>query len=293
LHFRIRDEENNFPLSFDFGLQHWAQWGGTSTNAQIGVQPHAFSDFIRVVLGKEGGKGATASDSINVLGNHYGSYDLKLSYIKGAWAVHAYHQRYFEDKSGTIFNNGHDGLWGIQWDFLSFAPVSKIVAEYVETRHQTGPFHFILFDHDKHPGLGGGADNYYNNGEYTTGASYFNRSLGSPLIPSPEYNADGSLGFRNTRVSSWHCGVSGNLSSRISYRVLVTFMNGWGQPYAPFLQKKEGQSGLLEIIWQPVRLPGWTFTGAVAADRGTMIDRSAGLGLTVRKTGILPIKRKK
>ena len=29
--FRIKDTENNFPLSFTAGVQHFAQWGGTST----------------------------------------------------------------------------------------------------------------------------------------------------------------------------------------------------------------------------------------------------------------------
>ena len=75
----------------------------------------------------------------------------------------------------------------------------------------SGPLHFIEFDHDKYPGYGGGADNYYNNGEYTTGASYFNRSLGSPFLISPEYNKNGLLGFRHNRVRAWHLGISGQV----------------------------------------------------------------------------------
>ena len=185
LFFRLAGPGKSFPLSLEFGLRHGAQWGGVSTNPRIAEQPGRLSDFVRILLGREGGEGATASDSINVLGNHFGTYDFKLAYEAENWAVKVYHQRYFEDKSGTIFGNGWDGLWGLQLDLPGMPWLQKIVVEVLETRHQTGPFHFIHFDHEKHPGVGGGADNYYNNGEYTTGLSYFNRGMGSPLLPSP------------------------------------------------------------------------------------------------------------
>ncbi|MRY56282.1 capsule assembly Wzi family protein, partial [Parabacteroides distasonis] len=65
---RIKDTQNEFPLSGIIGVQHWAQWGGTSSNPRIGVQPHSLKDFIRVVCGSEGGDNATLSDQVNVLG---------------------------------------------------------------------------------------------------------------------------------------------------------------------------------------------------------------------------------
>ena len=43
--------------------------------------------------------------------------------------------------------------------------------------------HFITFDRDKWKGgRGGGNDDYYNNGEYRTGFSYFNRGVGSRCV---------------------------------------------------------------------------------------------------------------
>ena len=43
--------------------------------------------------------------------------------------------------------------------------------------------HFITFDRDKWKGgRGGGNDDYYNNGEYRTGFSYFNRGVGSRML---------------------------------------------------------------------------------------------------------------
>jgi len=291
LYLRVKDTKNDFPLSFAFGVQHWAQWGGTSTDPKIGKHPQSLKDFMRVVVGKEGGEGASVSDSINVLGNHYGSYDFKLSFIRENWAVHAYHQRYFEDKSGMEFKNGFDGIWGIQADLPRFSWVQKIVFEFFDTRNQTGPMHFIDFDRDKYSGLGGGNDNYYNNGEYTTGTSYFNRSLGSPLLPSPEYNTDGSLGFKNNRIRSWHMGFEGVLSSQVDYRVLVTAINSWGTYNRPFLNRKNNGSGLIEITYRHPRLSGWFFTGAFSADKGSMFDGGIGFSLCVAKRGLFNVGR--
>jgi hypothetical protein len=290
LYFRIASPARRIPVSLEIGLQHGAQWGGVSTNPRIASQPQTLSDFARVILGMEGGKGSTASDSINVLGNHYGSYDLKLTYEGDRWTLIAYHQRYFEDKSGTIFGNGWDGLWGVQLNLPAVPWLHKIVIETVDTRNQTGPFHFIAFDHEKHPGVGGGGDDYYNNGEYTTGLSYFNRGAGSPLLPSPEYNADGTVGFKNTRLISRHLGLSGELSPRWTYRLLLTLTDSWGRPYRPFRDNKTGTSTLLEIGFRPPRLPGWLFTASAGMDSGTLLNnnQSKGFGLRISKTGILP-----
>lgn len=186
-----------------------------------------------------------------------------------------------------IFVNNTDGLWGGQLDLPKFPWLRKVVVEYLVTRNQSGQFHFIDFDHDLHPGVGGGGDDYYNNGEYTTGASYFNRAIGSPLITSPEYNEAGSLGFKNNRVRDWHFGAEGAISSQVSYRVLVTVMNSWGRHATPFLSKKRGASGLLDISYQHPRLSGWEFTGSLAADAGSMFGDNFGFSLKVAKRGIL------
>ncbi|MDR2810155.1 MAG: capsule assembly Wzi family protein [Tannerellaceae bacterium] len=290
--FRMEAPDNRFPVSLELGVQHGVQWGGVSTNPSLGKQPQSTVDFLRIVAGMSGGSNASESDQINVLGNQYGSYDIRLTYKREGWALRAYHQRYFEDKSGTIFGNGKDGLWGVQLDLAGVPWLQKMLVECIDTRNQTGPFHFIAFDHDKYPGVGGGADNYYNNGEYTTGLSYFNRSIGTPLLPSPEYNTDGSIGFKNNRVYAWHFGLSGQFSPRITYRVLFSTMDSWGTPYRPFPDNKRGTSGLLEMSYRPVRLPGWIFTGSIASDTGTFTGKSLGFALCVSKRGILPTRPK-
>lgn len=284
---RLQDTRNHFPLWATLGIEHVAQWGGTSTRPDIGKQPHSLKDFLRIVTGQKGGGDATVSDQINVLGNHHIAYVFELGFAKNNWALRGYYQHLSADKSGLEFYNGADGLWGVQLDLPRFPWISKLVVEYFATTNQSGPFHYITFDHDKHPGRGGGADNYYNNGEYVTGHSYFNRGIGSALIPAPEYNTDGGLGFKNNRIKDWHIGMEGSLSSQLSYRLLFTWMNGWGTAYAPFLKKREGTSFLADVTYIHPRLAGWSFTGTFAGDTGDMIGKSIGASLTVSKRGIL------
>lgn len=283
--FRIKDTRNNFPLSATLGIHHTAQWGGTSTNPRLGEQPQTFKDFIRIVLGKPGGEGASQSAIINVLGAHYGVYDFGLRFEEKDWSISTYYQHLFNDGSGMEFRNKLDGLKGIQVNLNKTPWLQTIVVEHLSTLHQSGPFHFIEFDHQKYSGSGGGADDYYNNGEYTTGASYFNRSLGSPLLLSPEYNANGELGFRHNRIRAWHLGAEGNVSNRITYRILLSNMESYGTAYKPTLKKLTSTSFTTDLHYH--LRDSWKFSASIAADMGELLGDHVGFSLSVTKQGLL------
>jgi hypothetical protein len=284
---RFVNLRNNFPLTATIGVRHHAQWGGTSTNPEEGVQPHSFKDFIRVVLGRSGGKDASLISQQNVMGNHYGSYDFKVGYLNPLFDIHLYKQHYFDDVSGMELYNFPDGLYGIQADIHHFMFIKKIVFEYLYTKDQSGPIHHIVYDHSEYPGYGGGRDDYYNNEEYTTGISYFNRGIGSPLVASPEYNRDGRTGFKNNRIRAWHIGVSGYLSGQVAYRILITNSEGWGISYKPFLKKTTDFSCAAKITYRHPRPEGWQFSGEIATDHGPVYGNNLGFALSVSKTGIL------
>jgi len=285
---RLKDSRGDFPFYLSFGVRHIAQWGGTSTDPKLGKQPQSLKDLIRIFFMKSGGENASHSAQANALGAHHVSYDFQIGFDKRDWAVQAYYQHICGDRSGVLFYNETDGLWGGRLDLRRFRWLNKFVFEYITTKNQSGPFHFIDFDHEKHPGRGGGADNYYNNGEYTTGLSYFNRGIGSPLLPSPEYNNDGSPGFHATRIQDFHFAIEGFFSEQLSYRALLTVMNGWGTPMRPFLKKKTGTSFLIEMNYTNPQLAGWSFGGALAGDTGDMVgDKSFGFSLCIRKQGII------
>lgn len=283
LHFKIKDTQNNFPLSAILGVHHTAQWGGTSTNPELGKQPHSIKDFIKVVFGKSGGNDASTSDQINALGAHYGVYDFGLTFEKENWSISGYYQHIFGDKSGMIFKNKFDGLKGIQIN-SPFSWLQTFVIEHLSTLNQSGPFHFIDYDHDKYHGFGGGADNYYNNQEYRTGYSYFNRSIGSPLLTSPEYNTKGKLGFKHNRVRAWHMGANGKISKNLDYRVLLSNIQSFGTAYEPSLKKLTSTSFTTDIMYH---YETWTFSASVAADYGSLLGDHLGASLSITKRGFL------
>jgi len=285
VHIRILDPQNKIPLTAVIGLRHHAQWGGTSTDKKLGKQPQSFKNFARVFLGKGGGDDASVSDQVNVLGNHYGSYDIRFGYLNPAFDIHVYMQHYFDDKSGMELYNRPDGLYGFQLDLQNFPLISKIVAELLLTRHQSGPVHYIGYDHAIYPGYGGGNDNYYNNGEYTTGVSYFNRGLGSPLLSSPEYNENGILGFRNNRIRAFHLGLQGYLSKQVSYRILATSSEGWGTMNEPFLKKENNFLSATKISYCHPRLENWLLSAEVGADFGATYGNNVGISLSVMRRG--------
>jgi hypothetical protein len=283
VHLRVQDPRGVLPAALTLGLRHAAQWGGVSTNpeAAVRVQPRSFRDFLRTVLGKAGDERASASAQINVLGNHCGAYDFHLACRGQEVDAAFYCQHYFDDASGMEFKNGTDGLWGLQFDFPERAVCRSLVLEYLVTLDQSGAFHFIVFDHDRYPGYGGGGDDYYNNTEYTTGYAHFNRSAGSPLLLSPLYNRDGTPGFRHNRLRAWHLGLDGRATKELSFRLLLTRLESFGKPYAPTLKMMTAHFFGLDLHWQARN--GWMFSASLAADRGNLTGNHAGIGLSITR----------
>jgi len=281
LHIRIADTQNDFPFSLVTGIRHHAQWGGTSTNPKIGKQPSSIKDFVRIVLGKSGDANATESDQINVLGNHFGAYDFKLGYLHPKFSVYLYKEHYYEDASGMELYNFRDGLYGLQLEIPEFMWLNKAVLEFIDTRDQSGPFHYLDFDHAKYDSYGGGSDQYYKNGEYNTGVSYFGRGMGTPLVQSPEYGY--KLGFFNNRIRAFHAGLSGYLSSNVAYRLLLTSVESWGTMGRPFFNKATDLSYALKISYCHPRLDDYLFNAEIACDKGTMYSNGFGGSISVIK----------
>jgi len=292
LFFRIARPEQEAPIAFMFGLVHGAQWGGTlyRANGNVFEQPCSFSDFLRVVQCRIGDENATASDRINVLGNHFGTIDARLEYKKDLLNIVLYKQHLFEDQSGIEYANWRDGNWGSEIAFKQLTYLEKIVIEFLNTTNQSGPMHFITYD-GRRRYRGGGADDYYNNSEYCTGWSYFGRGLGNPLLTSPVYNRDGSLKFNDTRIKSAHLGIKGSLARELSYRILLTKMTGWGRMSVPYFDTKHNFSSLIELSWFPEKWKGWKIGAQIASDSGDMYGDNFGFSIKLSRLGICNIKK--
>ena len=286
LYLKWEDPEKHFPFWAIIGLEHAAQWAGTNTLQ--GDNPASLKNFIRVVLAESGDSYAIKGDQINVLGNHLGTYNVKIAYKDKKFQVALYKQHYFDDKSGIEMANWRDGIWGGELNFFNQPFLQKVVVEYLQTTNQSGPVHFLFYDRSLYPHIrGGGDDDYYNNFYYITGWSYFGRGIGNALLTSPEYNEDRALEFENNRVKALHLGMEGRISSEFSYRTLFTGMYGWGRSYLPFTKREDSFSSLIECTYQPEKLQGWQIGVQASFDKGDLYGDNFGCSLKVTKKGVI------
>ncbi|MDR1718507.1 MAG: capsule assembly Wzi family protein [Dysgonamonadaceae bacterium] len=286
--FLVEDPTKRFPFFVTVGFEHGAQWGGWSSFNNMGTMPHTVGDFVKVALGKGGGTNAPEGEQINTLGNHVGTYNLKLAYQTHRLEIAVYKQHYFDDNSGMEYANWRDGIWGIECTFPRWDGIKKIVCEYIHTTDQSGPLHFL--DYYPLDARGGGNDDYYNHFVYHNGWSYWGRGLGNPLLTSPEYNANGVMEFMNNRIKAFHLGVDGQLLPHLSYRLLATKTEALGRMYFPFLDKKSCWSALAECSY--TGWEGWECSLQLAFDRGSLYGDNLGAVVRLSKSGVLALSRR-
>lgn len=210
---------SKFPVTFSYGLEHFAQWGGTSP--EYGELPHKLRDFKEVFFAQAGSAGSPWIDTLNRLGNHLGSKNFTLEIKSKPIYTRLYWQYIFEDASKDHWENIADGLWGVSMEFKKYTTIHKVVLEYINTTNQSGPAH-IWNDTIKL----GGQDDYFNNSVYRNGWKYYKRIIGTPFI-TPENTID-SIGTRNNCIRAWHIGFMGTFKEKINYRILVTRIHDYG-----------------------------------------------------------------
>ncbi|MEI6752053.1 MAG: capsule assembly Wzi family protein [Paludibacter sp.] len=268
------------PVHLQYGLDHVAEWGGITPG--FGQQPTDFHSFISIFLGGRGGKDATMNDQLNVLGNHIISQSLRLDIDILDFKIGTYWQNLSEDGPIRIIGNTMntpDGLWGLSIRNKKFLPMQSILFEYFNSTDQSGPFH------DKDGIVYGGTDGYFQNG-VQTGWSFYNRTIGIPLILSAFYNSDGSHQTLNNRVQSFHLGIEGDIVN-CQYRFLSTFSKNYGTYGNYFPQMLENTSLLLELNKKLPKLSNIEAGCSIGADFGKLYGNSLGFQLSLRKRGDL------
>ncbi|MDH6355224.1 hypothetical protein M2132_001562 [Dysgonomonas sp. PH5-45] len=300
IYFRFGNIEGKHKLQFTLGLDHQVQWGGTlyqkDKNAPGGYnivkQPKGLDDFFRVMIAKEGSSKSTFGDNAYVAGSQVGSYTLKLDYkLKDKESISLYTQHFFDDGSGMVFENYKDMLLGVEYKSGKKQLLSGAVLEYIYTKQQTGPIHFNMMMDDEHDGIrnkGNGNDNYYNNLDYVQGRSYYGRTMGTPLFLSPEYNTDGSLVFKSSRIIAFHLGIEGYLHPTFKYNLLATTGRSWGTYYVPYKSVKDGVASLLNLTYTPPKMPDLDVKLSLGFNTGKYFGRDTfGAGITIVKKGII------
>ncbi|WP_456424772.1 capsule assembly Wzi family protein [Lutibacter sp.] len=272
-------------LEFVTGLNHYAQWAGIS--ATYGKQPSGIKDYLKVIMGSSGGSNALKTDQINVIGNQLGSYLLQFNYAgkNNNWNFFWSHP--FEDRSGRELMNYPDGLYGFYMDFKKpTATISHVLIEMTYTKHQSGGAPHYTDENGSY--AASGMDNYFNNGIYQSGWTYFGNTIGSPYFttkPEDENGITQGIILGDNRLLAFNIGFKGNIKN-VAYKAILShttyfgwFENEYSEPPIQF-------SGLFEInLPQVTSLPFAIKIGA-AFDTGTYSPSKIGGFLKISKRGI-------
>lgn len=238
-------------LALNLRLDHYALWGGHNENVKS--TPITFKNYLRIITGRPAGGDGTAMDQANVIGDHGGAIMVGMSYKADGWRLAFQHDAPYSDKSGMKFQNFPDGLNTIAFSLDDKNRwVSDIVYEFMYTMYQSGTYR----DHDFHPDMDPseyrgltGIDDYFNNYEYVSGWTYYNRSISSPLFLSAGRWFDrkyyGPLGYKGrymispralqthdaiecNRIIAHHIGLGGKLFRKWPYRLMMTLSKNFG-----------------------------------------------------------------
>lgn len=252
---------------FDLSLDHYALWGGESP--KYGKMKVSFDNYLRVITGRAAGDDGSLSDRHNVIGDHGGGECFRFSYEETAWRALFQHDIPYSDGSGMGFQNFPDGVNTLSFSFKDKERwISDIVVEHQYTRYQSGSTNHETFDEEGHSttpkGVSTtGGDNYFNNGEYRSGWTFWGRCGGDPLF-FPKGTRDGTwspvccLGVENNRLRAYHLGLGGKLFRRQPYRLMLTLSQNYGTYTSPY----EGESQW-QKPWGSVSETGvWQFSGA-------------------------------
>lgn len=267
------------PVNINYEFHHAAQWGGTSPI--YGALGSSFNDWKNVFLVRSGG--VMSNDQLNAYGNHIGSQNLGLDIKWKDWKISAYWQNIFEDgpvKPIWSAMNISDGLWGLTVSQTKWPFIGKICYEFLQTTDQSGPFH------DRDGLVFGGDDNYFRNSVYRNGWNYFRRTIGTPFITSPLYNADGTIYTLNNRVKAHYFAIKGDIYG-FGYRAVASYVKNYGIYENGDATFSTNTALLLEITKHIPKAWNMDFSLALAADFGTQFGNDFGVMVSIAKRGLI------
>lgn len=286
--------EKKFPLTFEGGLEMVAQFGGTVYNAgniegNTSKNPVSLKDYWKAFIPSSGDNRYSGMDQGNIAGNHLGSWHAALTWHSKDWNVRTYYEHTFEDHSQMFMEYGiwTEQLVGIELQLKKINWIKNITLEYFNLKNQSGPIYHDATN--RIPDQISCEDNNYNHDWYNGWFNY-GMTIGTPLVTSPIYNADGSLFSLNNRVEAFHLGVEGEPFKGIEYRMLLTSSNNWGTYETPFTDIKETLSAMFELTYYPQKLKGWSVTASYAFDNGDLYGNNNGGMISIRKNGVLNFK---
>ena len=264
-------------FSFHIMLDHYAMWGGISSNPKAYNIDVNLKNYLRVVTGSHASSAGSMSDRINVIGDQGGAELFKAEYRADDWTFVAQHDIPYSDGSGMGFQNFPDGVNTLYFGWEDKDRwVSDIVFEYHYTRYQSGPVNVEWFGGEDSPYAPGvhkttGLDNYFNNGDYCSGWTHFGRTIGEPLFfpagtHAGTWTPSGiTLGVENNRLRAHHLGLSGKLWRRHPYRLMLSYSRNYGTYETPYAGDSAWQRPWGSVRETPLHQFSAAWTGTVDA----------------------------
>ncbi|PHR10389.1 MAG: hypothetical protein COA40_14430 [Aequorivita sp.] len=254
------NENNQLTL----GVQHYAQWGGTSP--EWGKLKSGFKDFVNVFFAHTTEEYGIEGETLNKLGNHLGTLLLKYEFKNTLGAFSIYHDHYIEDGSGTRWANFPDGLWGIYFKPQNQKIISSILYEYIDTVDQSGI------------SVGSGKDNYFSNSIYRSGWTYEENIIGAPFIlfdKNVEIDGDNTPIISN-RSKVHHFAVMGAFS-KFQWKLKSTYAKYLGTYRKPFFPEWKYWYNFGSLSYESEILGTFTVLGGV--DFSNVADTRVGGGI--------------
>lgn len=283
------------------GFNHQVIWAGQAGPNVLsplvsvdGKLPSAIRYYPAVVIGERGlfdadDRNVTSFED-NRIGNHLGSVDFAADVNLGNWNAFIYRQFPYDDGSLFYLTNIQDGLNGLRLKNRSqpsgsLFSVRQVTLEYLFTGSQGGP-EFVIEDPKRR-----GRDDYFNHAQFIDGWTYFGRSLGNPfLTPANEVQSDlktRDFGIVNNRVSAVHLAIRALVYNKLDLTARLSYSVNAGTYPMPYLAMPRQVSGMLTAAL-PVGLFGGTvLSGSLAVDAGSLLPKSVGGYVSLRKSGVL------
>lgn len=299
---RVGDVDR-FPLEFIWGLEMYAQFGGTQYTLYNDrtVSNSLPSDLAAYwsIMWPFNLAGAQTKNNGNSLGSWHLSFDLTLDRMK----ARAYYEHFYEDHSSMLGieyksdlegnkdfvfygfrRNWFDGMYGLEFQLPEQWPVSNIVIEVLNTRGQCGA---VYRQSQTETGvLEGvdGRDGYYTHEIYSS-YSHFGQNNGNPLLVSPIYNSDGNMRLLSNRALAFHLGIDGYIGQHLGYKLLVSDANHWGTYEKPLQETERITSMMIGLDWWTGGNYGWKLGIQVGADfdQADLLGNNKGVMLSVSK----------
>ena len=291
VHFKIGKQQAQFPLTFEFGLDMAAQFGGSVYNlfGKVGDNMHnptRLSDYFKILIPTKGDSQYHWMDQGNIAGNHLGSWSGAITWHDKNWKLRTYYDHAFEDHSQMFWEYGlwTEQLVGIELTLKNCNWVTAVAVEYFNLKNQGGAVYHDATD--MIPDQISCRDRNYNH-EWYNGWFNYGMTIGTPLVTSPIYNENHILSPYNNRVEAFHFGIEGQPLKSLGYRMLLTKSNNWGSYEHPFTDIKGNLSGLFELTYSPSWVKDWSATASFAFDNGELYNDNTGVMLTIRKNGII------